>query len=759
MKLKDMRRYSNAGGRDRDGLTMASQKLIEAALSGDIDRVTESLRLDNTMDVNYIGTVSLSVKCIETVLREEEADEVEIHFRDFVTDITPLFAAAHSGHVEIARKLLSAGADVNRELFRGFATTAAAREGHIVLLDMLIKAGASQSACEDALLEACLWGQAKAAELLICSEMTVPDVAKHALVSASCRGFVDVVETLIKNGVDLNCMDRVLLRSFKPALHANIDCTPLIAAIVNRQVPMVKYLLEAGAKTDCYVRIGAWSWDFFSGEELRVGACLGEPYNEVWCAVEYYDASGQILNLLLQHQISSLESQQQGRTLLCHAILCQNPDAVSLLLNAGADVEYPIRTKKGYESRPLHLAARVGCVPILKLLILHGCEINSRTETGDTALMLAAKADQAECFLELIISGADLGLVSDNGDSAMQLAKRSVFGSSLANIIRQAIITRKGVHSTNLEVFSVLHFVTGIGNSELLQMVLQHSTEDINTHDGLGLTPVLVATKSGHTEAFRLLINHGADISATSRDGQTVVSLLLDHAQVGVKSRLEEILLDALLARRLTGYSEFKALHFAARIGNLTAIGQLLKMGFDVNSVDENKYSPLMLAAKDGHTDACKILLQRGADCGSANFRGETALSLARKSSKCKAAEGVIFDYLARSHVLLGEELLKHTREGRGSPHAKVVQMLKSGSLTWGKSSRRTVVCKEAAVGPSASFIKNRRKANGYGGNAIIFRVLTETGREIHFEAGSIANLELWVHGINLIAKEVTCGT
>lgn len=94
--------------------------------------------------------------------------------------------------------LQSAGADVNQELFRGFATTAAAREGHCVLLEMLLKAGASQSACEDAFLEACLCGQAKAAELLICLEIMGPDVAKHALVSASCRGFVDVVTTLIK---------------------------------------------------------------------------------------------------------------------------------------------------------------------------------------------------------------------------------------------------------------------------------------------------------------------------------------------------------------------------------------------------------------------------------------------------------------------------------------------------------------------------------------------------------------------------------
>ena len=100
-----MARYSYVSGSERDELAVPSQRLIEAALSGDVEFVTESLK-SKTVDVNYTGTVNLRVKCIETVLREEEADEIEIQYRDFVTDVTPLFAAAHSGHVEIARKLL-----------------------------------------------------------------------------------------------------------------------------------------------------------------------------------------------------------------------------------------------------------------------------------------------------------------------------------------------------------------------------------------------------------------------------------------------------------------------------------------------------------------------------------------------------------------------------------------------------------------------------------------------------------------------------
>lgn len=65
---------------------------------------------------------------------------------------------------------------------------------------MLLKAAASKPACEHALLEACLCGQANAVQLLICSEMTGPDapVAHHALVSATCRGYLQVASTLIQ---------------------------------------------------------------------------------------------------------------------------------------------------------------------------------------------------------------------------------------------------------------------------------------------------------------------------------------------------------------------------------------------------------------------------------------------------------------------------------------------------------------------------------------------------------------------------------
>lgn len=87
---------------------------------------------------------------------------------------------------------------MNQTLFKGFATTAAVREGHLEILEILIKAGASQSSCEEALLEACNHGNAREVELLLDTDLIRPHIAVHGLVTACCRGFSDVVDTLMK---------------------------------------------------------------------------------------------------------------------------------------------------------------------------------------------------------------------------------------------------------------------------------------------------------------------------------------------------------------------------------------------------------------------------------------------------------------------------------------------------------------------------------------------------------------------------------
>ncbi|KAJ8768279.1 hypothetical protein K2173_021219 [Erythroxylum novogranatense] len=730
-----------------------SQRLLDAIIAGDLDSALECIA-DPLVDVNFVGAVCLKSKKSEIVLRDELPIEVRFDFEEFKTDVTALFLAVHAGNVALVKRLLSVGADVNQKLFRGFATTAAVREGHQEILEILIKAGASQPACEDALLEASCYGQARSAELLIGSDLVSPHVAVHALVTASSRGFVDVVETFIKCGVDVNATDRPLLLSSKPSLHTNVDCTALVAAVVSRQVGVVCILLQAGARIDADVRLGAWSWDTYTGEELRVGAGLAEPYSITWCAVEFFEVTGTILQIFLQRL--SPNTPHYGRTLLHHAILCGNAGAVKVLLSSGGDVESPIKTSKT-EYRPIHMAARLGLPTVLQCLIDSGCDLDSRTDSGDTALMISVKHKHGECIRVLAKAGADFGLVNTAGQSASSLAVSSRWTLGFQQAVLDVTRTGKIPKSNNVSVFSPLIIAAQAGDMEASTVLLTSAEIDLDHQDDNGLSAVMFAALKGHVDVFRSLVHAGADVKLCNKAGETAMDLSELNQN---RDMFENVMLEFALERGNRNAAGFYALHYAARRGDLQAVKLLTRRDYDVNAPDGNGYTPLMLAAREGHKAMCELLIFHGAECEFKNARGETALSLTRKSNGVgNDAEPVILDELARKLVLCGSHVQKHTKGGKGSPHEKqIVMVADAGVLSWGTSSKRNVVCLKAEVGPSLAFQRNRKKS-GDGDLPGLFRVLTTKNKELHFFCnGGSEMAELWVRGVRLVTKEAICG-
>lgn len=718
-----------------------SQNLVIASLEGD-ELAVQNLLADKAVDINYQGTVNLRLRQLDFVQHEESADELKIDYVLFKTDVTPLFAASHSGHVGIVKRLLAAGTDVNERLFRGYALTAAAREGHTEVLSILLKSGAYQPACEEAFLEACLAGQAKTADLLMKWELARPEVLTSALIHASSRGFLDIVELLEKGGVDVNSSHRVLLRSLKPSLHSNLECTPLIAAIISRQTTVVKYLLRAGARTNCKARLGAWSWDSSSEEVLRVGAGMAEPFDATWCAIEYWESTGSILRMLLEHV--NVNSELQGRSLLCHSVLCNNDEATQLLLRRGANIEFCICTEDGAEFRPIHLASKRGLLSVLRVLISHGCDLNARTEKGETSLMLCALQGQQECFCELVNSGADFAACTKAGKSVMDIAKQIGQDAFLYKTVCDTILSGKKLCSSDLLIFSPLHFAAHHGNAKVVRQLIKRKEVDLDQQDKSGLSAAMIAAQEGHIEAFKELIFSGSNIS---------MAAMKLAEESGYKQQCEKVVCDAIIAGVFKG-GNFKEIHFAAKNGNCELLSHLLKHGHSVNSLDNEGSTPLMVCVREGHTDACKLLLSEGADCYISNRAGETAMSLARLNGSKKMVEEVILDHIARRVVLAGAQLSKHTKQGKGAPHMKSVKLLKSGVLSWGGSKKRNVVCKEASLGASQAFQENRKYRHVGNAEFYTFRVLTVNGREVHFDAAASFSAELWTRGINLVAKE-----
>lgn len=71
-------------------------------------------------------------------------------------------------------------------------------------------------------------------------------------------------------------------------------------------------------------------------------------------------------------------------------------------------------------------------------------------------------------------------------------------------------------------------------------------------------------------------------------------------------------------------------LHYAASIGDLAAVRELIRDGSDVNAFDNGK-TPLHYAVDDGHVEVAKALLEAGADVNAHDpaVIGDTALGWA----------------------------------------------------------------------------------------------------------------------------------
>ena len=97
---------------------------------------------------------------------------------------------------------------------------------------------------------------------------------------------------------------------------------------------------------------------------------------------------------------------------LLNAVLSGSMAMCRLLLAAGADVEE--RTLIAMDT-PLHYAALYGHELIIKLLVSHKADVNSRSKTEATSLHLASQEGHLASVVALLQAGADPLLLQFDG--------------------------------------------------------------------------------------------------------------------------------------------------------------------------------------------------------------------------------------------------------------------------------------------------------------------------------------------------------
>ena len=378
--------------------------------------------------------------------------------------------------------------------------------------------------------------------------------------------------------------------------------TALIAAVEGGRLPVIRYLLAAGADLTARDRHG--------------DTALHTAVN--WQQIE-------ALRLLIAHGAPIDTVNHGGYSPLNRAIVKDYDEIARLLLEAGADPNWAPGPEDG--------RGAAGYVPALYVATLKG-------NSEQTAMLLAAGADpglgrDAEgrpCWLAAILdeheeiaqhflaSGRALDVANDQGWTPWMAACYKG-QEELARALEAA-----GATPGDLEAIRLLKAARE-GDLETVQARVAAGV-DINARDMDGDSPLLLAVAQQYDDMALWLVHHGADVTLRNRKEHDALSIAGGYAGIDVVKALLEAGAD------VNPPGPYAPLPMACMKGCVSAARVLLDAGADPNAPGRfggESHTPLIWAVKGGFKPLIKLLLEAGADVNAQDEDGVTALATAAR--------------------------------------------------------------------------------------------------------------------------------
>lgn len=276
-----------------------------------------------------------------------------------------------------------------------------------------------------------------------------------------------------------------------------------------------------------------------------------------------------------------------GRTAVMMTAYHGHLNVFELLVSKHCDLS--IADNKG--NNILHLASLGGNVGIVRYVLTRKeTDIESRGESGRTAIMMAAQNGHKHVFDLLVNEECNMSIVDNEGDN-------------------------------------ILH-TSSLGDSvEIVQYILDHRVVDIDSKGQCGRTAVMKAAERGQKNVFNLLVSNGCDMLAIDDKGKTVLHFACLAGNVGIVQCIVKHSRADMEKKCEYGTT---AVMMAAQYGQKKVFDLLVREGCDMSAVDNTGNNILHFACIGGNPDIIEhILSESGSDAASKNQYGMTPQEVA----------------------------------------------------------------------------------------------------------------------------------
>lgn len=382
------------------------------------------------------------------------------------------------------------------------------------------------------------------------------------------------------------------------------------------------------------------------------------------------------VRLILARQPDVNAAAPDGMTALHWAVQNNDVAIVEALIAAGANARAATR----YGVEPINLAAINGNASIAERLLKAGADPNVALADGETPLMQAARNGTPEAVKVLLAAGAKVDAKEKaRGQNALMWAAVEGNVAAIKTLVEAgADVNAHSIMKRRSQAPATLELALAAAAKPAAEPIMDDDTEYTNGNPLVlkkqfpkgrdtsvqafggrsiteGLTPLLFATRAGHADAVRALLDAGAKIDETASDGATPLFMAVVNAHWELAAYLLERganpnangrgitpLHQVVVTRRL----HLGHLPHPQGSGKMTSIEftkLLVKRGADINArmtvssmgdgyrnrMNRMGATPFLLAAKGLDPEMMKLLVSLGADPKMTNVENTNAMMLA----------------------------------------------------------------------------------------------------------------------------------